>query len=74
MVLVPGLRNSFRFDRTRSSFPILVVLVCSLLISNQIGNLKVYGGFWIFLGRVSALSPRNTDAPRSVNVGSVETV
>ena len=74
MVLVPGLRNSFRFDRTRSSFPILVVLVCSLLISNQIGNLKIYGGFWILLGGVLALRPRKTDAPQSVDVGSVETV
>jgi hypothetical protein len=74
VVLVPGLRNSFRFDRTKSSFPILVVLVYSLLISNQLGNLKIYGGFWILLGGVSALSPRNTDAPQSVNARSVETV
>ena len=74
VVLVPALRKSFRFDRTRSSFPILVVLVCSLLISNQIGNLKIYGGFWILLGGVLALRPRKTDTPQSVNAGSVETV
>jgi hypothetical protein len=52
----------------------LVVLVYSLLISNQLGNLKIYGGFWILIGGVSALSPRNTDAPQSVNARSVETV